>query len=375
MKNQIQNFMGIFEELAEQEDPIKSYENYLLMLPKLPFGMKIRQYEIFHKRELSEIINKQIVHLSRIYKINEKNSYMHFEYQSIKGNKNEEGFFCILPGEKPFFSRITAIATSEFWKMIVKKIVKDLYPYAMPVYFRQDEIENALNNYEKGLGLNYRIRISDVTAKEERDNRNKSKIIKYDTQRWWTNLPISEVFGQAKERGQWFTAIRYVIQKRISNSERFFSIGSGSINKYGELNFDSSYDNVRNFLLNELENNASKRLSKFEDKSLRERNYRPANPIEISYNFEIFDEVKEIHRFGQVILDYPKSTKVIYHSNPYYHSSVADFVDGSSFDIWILSLNKILIIPQAKSSVQAFERLVGHISSKFYEGDVDEYRE
>lgn len=58
---------------------------------------------------------------------------------------------------------------------------------------------------------------------------------------------------------------------------------------------------------------------------------------------------------------------------PYFHASIADVLDGSSFDIWVASPSRILIVPQAKASATAFVRLISHIFSEFGEGDVAEY--
>lgn len=58
---------------------------------------------------------------------------------------------------------------------------------------------------------------------------------------------------------------------------------------------------------------------------------------------------------------------------PRFHASIADVLDGSSFEIWVVSPNRILIVPQAKSSVAAFIRLISHIFSEFGEGDIAEY--
>ena len=60
---------------------------------------------------------------------------------------------------------------------------------------------------------------------------------------------------------------------------------------------------------------------------------------------------------------------------PRLNASIADIVDGSSFDMWVLSKNKIVVVPQAKSSAQAFERLIAYIFSKFNEGTVNVYEE
>ncbi len=58
-----------------------------------------------------------------------------------------------------------------------------------------------------------------------------------------------------------------------------------------------------------------------------------------------------------------------------FHASIADVLDGSSFEIWVVNPDRILIVPGPKASVAGFIRLISHIFSEFGEGNVAEYRE
>ncbi|NMC60419.1 MAG: hypothetical protein GYA51_13700 [Candidatus Methanofastidiosa archaeon] len=369
------DFENILLGFSEDSEPINAIQNYLSIIPKLSQGLCIREFVLFHKADLSEIILKTIEKYPSL-KINSHSSpVFNIMYKVGEKREYENGIISLLPTSFNSISHIVTISTSYFWNNVVRKFVKRLYPYAMPVFFRQNEIENALKNLEGGLGSLYRIRIADVTAKEGRYHNNSNQQKKYDTQRWWIDLPILEVFNQAKERGQWFSGLRFIIQKRVEKSNRFVSISSGRIHKFGEISFDYFYPEVNKLLIHELENQANNRLQTFEGRGLRERNYLAASPIQITFDSEVFSDIEEIRRFGSVVKDYPNSTKVVFHSNPYYHASIADFLDGSSFEVWILSSSNIILIPQAKSSAQAFERLVGYIYSNFSEGIVKEYHE
>ena len=54
--------------------------------------------------------------------------------------------------------------------------------------------------------------------------------------------------------------------------------------------------------------------------------------------------------------------------------SVFDYFDGSAFDIWVLSPDKIIIVPQAKGSMPAIKRLINHIFDFYIEGDIKDYK-
>jgi hypothetical protein len=374
MNNRSKNFIELFEGLTEQTNNSENIDAFLNIVPKLSSGILFRQYIIFHKNDIADVINHKISEVSSIYKKFSSSTFVGFDFKNKKKDILEKGYIGILPGSSPNISRLISISDSDFWNIVVRRLIKKFYPEAIPIFFRQIEIEKALFHLEKGLGFQYRINIADVTAKEERSFMANSNIKKYDTQRWWTDLPISEVFEQARLRGQWFTGLRFNIQRRIGDSDKYVTQGSVRLNKFGELNYDSFYHEINSYLLNKLETYAHKRLTTLDGRSLREQNYRPVLPIEIAFEDEIFSDLEEVRRFGRVISKYPNSTKVVFHANPYYHASIADFLDGSSFDVWVLSNNKIILIPQAKSSVQAFERFINHISANFSEGVVDEYQ-
>ena len=86
----------------------------------------------------------------------------------------------------------------------------------------------------------------------------------------------------------------------------------------------------------------------------------------------MFKDVKQNKRLIKAISELPKSTYTLYHGNPYVHASLVDYYDGSSYDIWVLSEDKITIVPQIKASFSSMSRLCEHIFKKFREGEIKE---
>ena len=76
-------------------------------------------------------------------------------------------------------------------------------------------------------------------------------------------------------------------------------------------------------------------------------------------NEDFISALKKIPHFGYSVM----------HSNPYIHMSLLDYKDGSSFEILVHEPNKIVILPQIRASSVSLERVIGHISEKFGEGD------
>src|SRR3989304_6780716 len=369
-KRSSKNLIESFRAIAESANSHNAIESYLSMAPRFPQHVFIRQYIVYHKEDLLESIERKTPNFPYVNVLQKNPLVFEIKRPETQTRSAVSGVLTVLPSSQTNISRITTISYSNFWNIGVKPLIKKIYPKGMPVFFRQDEIESSLYKVEETLGSDYRIRIADVTLKEERSNSQESRRKIFDTERRWTDLPIKDIFSQAKERNQWFTGLSFIIQKKRKNTRANLQVSKGRLNKYGEVSFNSFYNELISSLLFTLESYAGDRFKLLQKRGIRERGYDPSIPIEISYSYEAFSRIEEVRRFGKIISSYPNSTKAVFHSNPYYHASVADFLDGSSFDIWVLSDRRIVIIPQAKSSAQAFERLISHIFSNFGEGTV-----
>jgi len=300
--------------------------------------------------------------------INQKTSVFRLSILKDRDELPIIGYFTLMPTIKINIYRLLSVSYSKFWYRGIRRLVRRLYPEAMPVYFRQAEIQEALISFEHQLGPTFRVRIADMTMKGTRESRY------YDTERLWTDLSISESFDNAIERNLWFTNLRFIIQQQNNQTNSYRNVASGRLYKKGEIFYDFYHKEILSSLLSVLIDYSANRFQLLSNRGIRERNYKPGYPLEIFYKDEIFSDLAEIRRFGEVINKYPKSTKAIFHSNPYYHASIADFLDGSSFEVWIVSPSRTIIVPQARSSAQAFERLIAHILYEFKEGKVYEYK-
>lgn len=374
-KSKSPNLIQSFENYLLSAESPEAIESFLDMAQRAPQYAAIRLAVVYHKKPIISVVEQRLPNFPFIVRLLRDNPIVfEIEIPQTARRDAQSGLFAFIPGSRPDIGRLISVSYSTFWLDAIKPFLKKTYPLAMPVFFRQQEIENALLNLEGQLGEKYQVQIADVTSKEERLGKDTKR--KYlDTDRRWTNLPIQDAFDQAREREQWFTSVRFQIHSRKRDGDILSQIAVGRLYKYGEMNFDFLYGEIARSLVEVLENAAADRLALLQGRGLKERNYEPSKPIEIAYDFDAFPDVQAIRKFGQVIQAYPNSTKAVFHANPYYHASVADFLDGSSFDVWVLSQRRIVIIPQAQSNAQAFERLISHIFSKFGEGTVNEFQE
>jgi hypothetical protein len=288
-------------------------------------------------------------------------------------DKSTSGIFIILPGSVEGMHRIFSISYSQFWNAALKKLIRRLYPEAMAVFFKQSEMWQALMELNVKLPSKHRVIVSEVTMKRKVMEPLDQSHPQIETDRLWTELSIEEAFSQAQEGGYWFTSVKFEVQKATTARKSLKTVAQGRLYKYGAIDYDFLHDEIDSSVITLLEKNAADRLDLLSNRGIRARSYHPGRPIQITYGRDIFSETIEVHRFGEVISSYPKSTRAVFHPNPYYHASVADFEDGSSMELWVLSPRRILIVPQAKCTERALQRLISHIFFKFNEGELGEY--
>lgn len=374
----MENAIELFEEKARTATSYGQVDEFLAFVPGTLRYVAFRIYLLFHAGDLVSLLSERARYIDGLTVLNPEVGA--FGLQREYGRKevrSVRGVFTILPSSVANIHRLVSVCRGDFWNIAVKRYVLHSYPRIVPVFFRQTELRKALEGFESGLGSEYRLMVGEVSMKERRAGLDSDRgPVVYDTDRKWTYRTIRDVFDEALERRQWHTSIAFHVQRLVKERDRYARVAFCRVYKYGDVHFDRLYREVTDILLPVLEKAAKERMELFSNRGIRERRERgfePAMPLEITYTLDVFDQTENLRRFADVIRKYPHATKAVFHSNPYFHASVADFLDGSSFEVWVLSPRRILVVPQAKASAPALERLISHISIEFREGDLGEY--
>lgn len=105
-------------------------------------------------------------------------------------------------------------------------------------------------------------------------------------------------------------------------------------------------------------------------KSATERN---PEPIVIKFDRPMFKGDRWNEKFIEDMVQLKNVSVNELHTNPYVHISLLDYLDGSSYSIWVVSTDEIDIIPQVRATVASMIRLVNHIYEKVMEGETTNY--
>ena len=181
----------------------------------------------------------------------------------------------------------------------------------------------------------------------------------------WTYEDYTKSFQRAAENDQWIDKITFAVIKE--NHELFY----GFLSRDGIFKCNKNLRLFFNTILTNVSKIGSDKIKVFKDKS-RVENAGKIKPLIIEYSYSVFKDVEYNKRLIKVLSEFPKSSYSVYHGNPYVHLSLVDYCDGSSYDIWVLTDDKIIIVPQLKASFSSISRLCEHIFRKFREGEIKE---
>jgi hypothetical protein len=366
---------ALFEATVTNAGSASEIEELLVLMPRTPRYTLVRVQFVVHDGELRHVLARRAGGTRHVRLVNDKVSG--FQLEATFGRKEVRtvrGTFCVLPSTAEGIARLVAVCRSDFWNKGVQRLLRQCYPGVSRIFLNQREFRRGLERLQLTLGERYRLMVQEVSMREQRDNTpGRSRVSGYDAGMRWTDRGVGDIFDEALERRQFFRSIAFRIETRAAGLPRWVTAASCRLYRNGQIHLDGLYSECAQALFPLLESAAADRVGLFSNRGIRQRAYDPAKPLEVTYRRDLFSDKDTVARFRNTMMAIPRSTKAVFHANPYLHMSIADFVDGSSFEVWILSPRRILVVPQAKASVAAISRLVAHIFSEFEEGEVGEY--
>ena len=265
-------------------------------------------------------------------------------------------------------SNVYTIITFDDLQVIKDVIIRFLDTYSSELYrltLTSAKLEDLLTKIKESLNCNI---ITDKLVSYSRINNEMIKIgssRKREADLRWTGEDYKESFSRALKNNQWIDKISFYARK---NKKTLFR---ASLSRSGLFEIDSSGVEFYNIITGYLTGFGETNIKLFSDKS-RMENEGAIKPITIEYPMKIFENVEQNKKLISAISEFPKSNSFVYHGNPYLHMSIVDYTDGSSYDLWVISENRIIIVPQLKATFKSLSRISEHIMKSFFEGTVEE---
>lgn len=284
-----------------------------------------------------------------------------------------DGWFVVVPTDLPQVFRLIALARSNSWTQTIVPFVRSRYPLLAPLHLTHADLQRGLTDLEHSLLPGQSLRVVRASAIEQivvdhgqsrRVRRNRSSVI-------YTDETLDGAFRTAYERGQRFRRLMLDLE----TADRSRRIARLRLSTEGWFAWSPLVNELPAILESGLLTGAAERLELFRHRGREERDYKPADPLQIRFEVQLFEDRRVTNAFGRLMLAYPRAVKALLHQNPYYHMSVSDEGDGSAFDLWILNPQRLLVIPRLRASEAAINRLVNYIVENFRDGLVTAYRD
>jgi len=297
---------------------------------------------------------------------------------TIQVAKNDEG-------RKEEFGNVLIVRTSAkevylaitdeprvFVESVLRPFLNSYYPDISRAFLSASDLQQMLELLENTTGdriivdritayrrISYEVPINIKNKKEKRVETKESAVT-------YTRRPYRESFNDAIANDQWVDKVQFqLIGETSVKMKAYFS-------RNGLFKFRHSFIPFYQAILPFIIEIIDKKFKLYSNRSRVADKVKPS-PLVIDLDYDVFSDTIQNHRFIESLKKMSYASTSVYHSNPYVHLSLVDYLDGSSFDIWVLSANRITIVPQLRASEASVARLMNHIFERFREGNVREY--
>ena len=290
-----------------------------------------------------------------------------------RGIKKEvSGKFVLFKHKNTDFYMLVTDGSYAYFKDGILRYIQKKYPKFVLPFFYSWEIEMMLNS------LSHKVSKCDIRlTKLSRKSRIPSLRKKKESDLTWTDLPYKEVFKQTRQQDAWIEKIYFdLLTERIGKIGIFFSIKmKGSISRHGIFQCNNDFLLFYDSVIVKGMNIFAERKNKLSNRARTKANQFRSKPIFIEFEEPIFKNKEQNFRLINSIRLLTHSGNSIIHTNPYLHMTVTDYIDNSTFEIWVLSDKRISIVPQTVCTMASLSKLLDHISREFKEGIEKDYGE
>ena len=286
------------------------------------------------------------------------------------GGAGGPGMVRIAKMEEPFVYLAVTDGDAAFVDRVLEPFVESLYPGVSEAALSSAEMRGALDILERRSGGSVRIAGVEACPEEEDDGRGGADAEgrEHVSSAACADAPYRDALDEAAEGGRRIGRVQMrLIQDGAPSMEC-------QISRWCRLQFRLSMRPFCASALPYMAGLASGKTRLYSGRSRMENGGR-IRALVIILDRDAFGGAQENGRFVRIIRSMPRTMGSTYHLIPHVHTSLVDYIDGSTFDVWATSTNRITIVPQLRATHAAVARLVNHIFERFGEGRVEEYHE
>lgn len=272
--------------------------------------------------------------------------------------------FAILDAGRPNMFVAVAVCVRDDWHAFVR-FLDARYPQLVPLYLSQRELIRSIKTLRHSTpDLDLRVREMSASENIETDAGKRKRSV-----REWTDEDLDNLLVHVEDRRQTINSLRFDFHRRINDKVDVIPTLSCKVTRNAVVEISGKFSVAWDTVIADVVAAGAAKLKFLSNRGLRDRNYSPA-PLSIHFKRQVFDDLGEVRRFVDVMRKYPHSAYAIEHGNPYAHLQLSDRYDGSSFELWAVTSDDILVVPRLRATEAALERLIHYIYDEFREGEV-----
>ena len=259
------------------------------------------------------------------------------------------------------------LGSSDFIQHGLSPVLKSFYPLIVRPFVAHVRLRNMLNAFKTRKAFSELIitRASQILRlNEEGVHRRNMPMVS------WPGMSIEEGFGWLDEHNGWFKSLQFEARDSLGRTK-----AAMSITRNGVIRVDRLFASACDAFIQPVCKNHYENIVLFSKRSRRDSHQLAAKPLMIDFGVPQFDTIEENAKFIQSMKRLRTASVSVLHGNPYISLSVVDYFDGSTFDVWVLSKEHMIIVPQMKGTVAAIKRLINHVFDTYAEGDLKNYAE
>ncbi len=288
-------------------------------------------------------------------------------FKNGEEEKQESGRFFIYEHSK--YEKVYVALTVEsnnFFNRVLLPFIQSLYPTVIMTFITHKRLRNLLEEFQATNQFTDLIitRASQRLRFEEEGKHKKLMPVVS-----WPGMDLTEAFNWVHQNNGWFQSLQFEARRNAA------AIAEISFTRQGIVRTNHIFSKVFEAFVLPVCKTIHENIEIFGHRSRRESADLAAKPLVIDFEEGQFSEVSENAKFIQAMRRLKTASVSVLHGNPYICMSVIDYYDGSTFDLWVLNSNQLVIVPQMKGSIPAIKRLVNHVFDTYAEGEIEDYAE
>lgn len=322
----------------------------------IPFGTTYSMFErILEKVKANRIVTK----------LDEKTNaglYKLETYDRSSGIMRSEGKFILyrLPKYQFIYLLIT-IEESEFFHRELRPFIKKAFYHEVILSFiKSQELIKLIDNY-KSISQITDIKITRASQKIRYHEEDSMSTVT------WNNSSLEQAYQWLRENNGFFKSIQFKAFRQENEISHVF------FDRRGIVRIDRDFQKVFDSLVVPTISTLEQYVRLFNKRGRRDSQTLAVKPLSIRFPDAIFSELENNKKFIYVVSKLEDTSVSVLHGNPYIHLSIVDYLDGSSYDLWVLNPTQIVLVPQLRSSIISLKRIVNHIFDTYAEGEITNY--